>query len=135
MCLFIIFLGFTSTRLGLGNVLSKDITVVLVCLSPLTLLRNKENSYNTGTMDIFSIYRLKKSHMYMEERTKPAANECKKTRVKLASKFPCRTHHGMSCAFDTAWHKRGFDSLTCKKQKLFCVYQVMSKKSFIVQDI
>lgn len=35
-----------------------------------------------------------------------------KRRVKLATKFPCRTRRGMSCAIDTAWHKRGFDSLT-----------------------
>ncbi len=34
------------------------------------------------------------------------------TRVKLSKRFPCKTRTGMSCAVDTAWHKRGFDSLT-----------------------
>lgn len=36
-----------------------------------------------------------------------------KSRVKLASKFPCRSRTGMSCAADRAWQKRGFDSLIC----------------------
>lgn len=27
-------------------------------------------------------------------------------------RYPCKTRHGMSAAADTAWHKRGFDSLT-----------------------
>lgn len=35
-------------------------------------------------------------------------------RVKLAGRFPCHSRKGMSCAVDTAWHKRGFDSLTGK---------------------
>lgn len=30
----------------------------------------------------------------------------------IAPSFPCRTRTGMSLAVDTAWHKRGFDSLT-----------------------
>ncbi|XP_045211082.2 uncharacterized protein LOC123562513 isoform X1 [Mercenaria mercenaria] len=30
----------------------------------------------------------------------------------LVKKFPCKTRKGMSCAVDTAWQKKGFDSLT-----------------------
>ena len=36
------------------------------------------------------------------------------SRIKLSPKYPCKTRSDMSCAVDTAWHKRGFDSLTCK---------------------
>ncbi|XP_045210249.2 uncharacterized protein LOC123561735 [Mercenaria mercenaria] len=35
-----------------------------------------------------------------------------KVRLDLLPKYPCRTRSGMSVAVDTAWHKRGFDSLT-----------------------
>lgn len=31
----------------------------------------------------------------------------------IAPSFPCRTGTGMSLPVSTAWHKRGFDSLTC----------------------
>ena len=41
-------------------------------------------------------------------------------RVKLATRFPCKTRKGMSCAVDTAWSKRGFDSLTCKLVVMSC---------------
>ena len=34
--------------------------------------------------------------------------------IKLDDKFPPKTRTGMTTAVDTAWHKRGFDSLTCK---------------------
>ena len=37
-----------------------------------------------------------------------------KQRKRLLDQYPCKTRTGMSCAVDTAWHKRGFDSLTCK---------------------
>ena len=37
-----------------------------------------------------------------------------KTRRKLLTRYPCKTRSGMTCSSDTAWHKRGFDSLTCK---------------------
>jgi hypothetical protein len=40
--------------------------------------------------------------------------QIKKAKVRLLPKFPCQTRSGMSVAVDTAWHKRGFDSLTCK---------------------
>ena len=32
----------------------------------------------------------------------------------LVTKFPCKSRSGMSCAIDTGWQKRGFDSLTCE---------------------
>ncbi|XP_053389209.1 uncharacterized protein LOC123543364 isoform X2 [Mercenaria mercenaria] len=35
-----------------------------------------------------------------------------RSRKKLSTEFPCQSRTGMSCAVDTAWHKRGFDSLT-----------------------
>jgi hypothetical protein len=41
-----------------------------------------------------------------------------KKQICLASKYPCRTRTGMTCAVDTAWNKRGFDSLTCKSWKI-----------------
>lgn len=46
----------------------------------------------------------------------------------IAPSFPCRTRTGMSLAVDTAWHKRGFDSLTCnyftilKIWKFYCQF-------------
>lgn len=43
---------------------------------------------------------------------------CKKS---LLKKYPCKTRTGMSCAVDTAWQKRGFDSLTCKYKDLIFV--------------
>ncbi|XP_060562079.1 uncharacterized protein LOC132721726 [Ruditapes philippinarum] len=36
----------------------------------------------------------------------------KKAKVRLLPKYLCQTRSGMSVAVDTAWHKRGFDSLT-----------------------
>ncbi|XP_060588030.1 uncharacterized protein LOC132743517 [Ruditapes philippinarum] len=38
--------------------------------------------------------------------------QIKKAKVRLLPKYPCQTRSGMSVAVDTAWHKRGFDSLT-----------------------
>ncbi|WAR11343.1 hypothetical protein MAR_025523, partial [Mya arenaria] len=38
--------------------------------------------------------------------------EKSQSRKRLSVLFPCKTRHGMSCAVDTAWQKRGFDSLT-----------------------
>ncbi|XP_053392723.1 uncharacterized protein LOC123542269 isoform X2 [Mercenaria mercenaria] len=38
--------------------------------------------------------------------------QARKAKVRLLPKYPCRTRSGMSVAVDTAWHKRGFDSLT-----------------------
>ncbi|XP_053400902.1 uncharacterized protein LOC128557554 isoform X2 [Mercenaria mercenaria] len=35
-----------------------------------------------------------------------------KSRKRLEKKFPCRTRTGMSSSCDTAWQKKGFDSLT-----------------------
>lgn len=46
----------------------------------------------------------------------------------IAPSFPCRTRTGMSLAVSTAWHKRGFDSLTCnyfiilKIWKFYCQF-------------
>lgn len=37
-----------------------------------------------------------------------------KKSLRLLTKYPCKSRQGMSAAVDTAWHKRGFDSLTCK---------------------
>ncbi|KAL4236486.1 hypothetical protein ACF0H5_004872 [Mactra antiquata] len=39
-------------------------------------------------------------------------NKLTTARKSLAKKFPCKTRTGISCAVDTAWQKRGFDSLT-----------------------
>jgi len=36
---------------------------------------------------------------------------------RLAERFPCKLRTGLSCAIDTAWQKRGFDSLTCMYTK------------------
>jgi len=38
-----------------------------------------------------------------------------KARKRLLSKYVCMPQSGMSCAVDTAWQKRGFDSITCKR--------------------
>ena len=38
----------------------------------------------------------------------------RKSKVRLLPKYPCRTRSGMSVAVDTAWKKKGFNSLTCK---------------------
>ncbi|XP_060565928.1 LOW QUALITY PROTEIN: uncharacterized protein LOC132724962 [Ruditapes philippinarum] len=37
---------------------------------------------------------------------------CERAKIRLQDKFQCRTRLGMSCSVDTAWQKRGFDSLT-----------------------
>ncbi|XP_033759590.1 uncharacterized protein LOC117341838 [Pecten maximus] len=51
-----------------------------------------------------------KPHDRKKKRKAPHYNlKCKK---RLMSEFPTKTRQGMSCAVDTAWHKRGFDSLT-----------------------
>lgn len=42
------------------------------------------------------------------------SKQARKAKARLLPKYPCRTRSGMSVAVDTAWHKRGFDSLTCK---------------------
>ncbi|XP_065929397.1 uncharacterized protein [Magallana gigas] len=42
----------------------------------------------------------------------PSQQQSLKCKKKLVSKFPTKTRSGMSCAVDTAWQKRGFDSLT-----------------------
>lgn len=44
--------------------------------------------------------------------SKQSSEKSSKCRTKL--RYPCKTRSGMTCAVDTAWHKRGFDSLTCK---------------------
>ncbi|WAR09110.1 hypothetical protein MAR_019068, partial [Mya arenaria] len=40
------------------------------------------------------------------------SREKSQSRKRLSVLFPCKTRHGMSCAVDTAWQKRGFDRLT-----------------------
>lgn len=44
----------------------------------------------------------------------------------IAPSFPCRTRTGMSLAVSTAWHKRGFDSLTCN------YFIILKYRNFIV---
>lgn len=39
---------------------------------------------------------------------------CRKVR------YPCKTRQGISAAAVTAWHKRGFESLTCKEIFVTC---------------
>ncbi|XP_062590600.1 uncharacterized protein LOC134252182 [Saccostrea cucullata] len=57
------------------------------CLPPAQSRRRKRPSKSKGTL-------------------KKSVNQ------KLVKRFPCKTRRGMTCAVDTAWHKRGFDSLT-----------------------
>ncbi|WAR09108.1 hypothetical protein MAR_019066 [Mya arenaria] len=40
------------------------------------------------------------------------SREKSQSRKRLSVLFPCKTRHGMSCAVDTAWEKRGFDTHT-----------------------
>ncbi|XP_056014139.1 uncharacterized protein LOC125677956 isoform X1 [Ostrea edulis] len=39
--------------------------------------------------------------------------------TKRALQFPCKARSGMTVAVDTAWQKRGFDSLTCEYNDLY----------------
>ena len=44
---------------------------------------------------------------------KKQPSQQKGQQVNLVDRFPCKSRTGISCAVDTAWSKRGFDSLTC----------------------
>lgn len=56
---------------------------------------------------------------------------------KLDKKFSCKTRRGMTCAVDTAWHKRGFNSLTgiWIFLNVYCLYRkwFLSMPVFIVR--
>jgi hypothetical protein len=71
----------------------------------------------------FSLATPSNSKELVEEVRDACSNAPKKTVLKRTPKgktrkllptFPCKTRKGMTVAADTAWHKRGFDSLTCK---------------------
>lgn len=66
---------------------------------------------------IIGLYVFRKTHRRLGTAGQPNA------RKKLAPSFPCRSRTGMSCAVDTAWQKRGFDSLTCKFNNFQIQYQ------------
>ncbi|XP_060553342.1 uncharacterized protein LOC132714462 isoform X2 [Ruditapes philippinarum] len=51
-------------------------------------------------------------HYKRKFRTRNASDVELKAKKKLMPKFPCKRRYGMSCAVDTAWQKRGFDSQT-----------------------
>ena len=53
-----------------------------------------------------------------------------KSKKRLLPKFSCRTRIGMSSANDTAWQKKGFDSLTCE---LFWLFSLLV--SIIIHEI
>ncbi|KAL4236603.1 hypothetical protein ACF0H5_004987 [Mactra antiquata] len=57
--------------------------------------------------------RKKRSAGYLVARQKVSA-ACKR----LVDRFKCKTRKGMSCAIDTAWQKKGFDSLSLWEESL-----------------
>lgn len=51
-------------------------------------------------------------HLKRENNQQPQRVVSSKAKKNILSRFPCKTRFGMSCAVDTAWQKRGFDSLS-----------------------
>lgn len=64
---------------------------------------------NSGLDSKLIFFRKRDDDDKNETRRQGAKSSC----VCLENKFPCITRTGMSCAIDTAWQKKGFDSLTC----------------------
>ncbi|KAL4219989.1 hypothetical protein ACF0H5_020400 [Mactra antiquata] len=62
----------------------------------------------TGAPSFVVNTRKKRSAGYLVARQEVSA-----ARKRLDDRFKCKTRKGMSCAIDTPWQKRGFDSLSC----------------------
>ncbi|XP_046344809.2 uncharacterized protein LOC124125526 [Haliotis rufescens] len=73
---------------------------------------SSSNSVNTPSNPASLVAKIKQIPQAPHKQSGKKKILTSKKRVRLASRFPCRTRSGMSCAVNTAWHKRGFDSLT-----------------------
>jgi hypothetical protein len=77
------------------------------------------------------------SASYTPKTNKSSPNLAKKSKKKLLPKYPCQSRSGMSVAVDTAWQKKGFDSLTC--MFIFCNPQdialVVWRASIVVRNL
>lgn len=72
--------------------------------------------------NILKVHFLLKNSVAESSKKRSLVPPSKGTRVNLANRFPCKARVGMSAAIDTAWQKRGFNSMTgiiFKQQLLF----------------